>query len=229
MVTIFHGDNTSASREAFISQKQNAPDHISLRAGEFSITDLLQAFQGSKLFSQTTTVFIENLLTKTKAEKELDAIANCIVDNDAASTFLWEAADVSRKITSLFPKAKIQLFRLPSSLFQFVDSLGLKQQDELIKLFHQTLESTDVVIIVAMLQRQIRLLLGVKEQAEIDEVKKLAPWQKSKLERQVNAFSRYALLKLHEKLFRLDFNQKTGESALPLTTSIDFFLLSLYH
>ena len=82
-----------------------------------------------------------------------------------------------------------------------------------------------------MLIRQIRLLIALSENGNtrdvIDEVKRLAPWQKSKLAKQAGYFSTQELLKIHEALYKMDLASKTSSFPLSLTETIDFFLLDL--
>ena len=81
-----------------------------------------------------------------------------------------------------------------------------------------------------MLQRQFRLLLAVSEENSkdsIDEITRLAPWQKSKLEKQARLFQVDKLLSIYKKLYQIDLAQKTGNLPFSLTASIDFLLADL--
>ena len=80
-----------------------------------------------------------------------------------------------------------------------------------------------------MLVRQIRILLALSEKSseQIDEVKRLAPWQLNKLQRQAVSFTPSQLIDLHTQLFEIDRDMKTGELSTPLSTTIDILLLSI--
>ncbi|MBI2622551.1 MAG: hypothetical protein HYW64_00425 [Candidatus Levybacteria bacterium] len=55
----------------------------------------------------------------------------------------------------------------------------------------------------------------------------MAPWQKSKLQRQAFLFTKDALTKNFAQLYAIDLAQKTGSLSLSLIQTIDFFLLDL--
>jgi hypothetical protein len=123
-----------------------------------------------------------------------------------------------------------RVFKLPQTLFVFLDSFKPGNGKILIKLFHQTIETTEPEMVFFMLVRQIRLLLAVSEQARdetIDELKRLAPWQRTKLEQQAKQFGPEELKKIYARLFLIEQGQKTGNLPNTILTSIDFFLLSI--
>ena len=80
-----------------------------------------------------------------------------------------------------------------------------------------------------MLIRQFRLLLALREKStvHIDEVKRLAPWQMGKLQKQALLFSPEKLVFLYSQLADIDANHKIGKLSLPLDSTIDIFLLEI--
>ena len=66
-----------------------------------------------------------------------------------------------------------------------------------------------------------------RKKPSIDEVVRLAPWQKSKLERQTRTFSLEQLKQIYSKLYEIEIAQKTGDSSLSLSQNIDFLLLEM--
>lgn len=227
MITIFHGEDTAASRQAFL--QLHSSDTVQLSSDVLSVTDLLQVLQGGGLFNDPKTVAIEDLLGKRKKSQELDSLIDTLIKEKNHHILLWEGKELSTSQLGKFKQAEIRKFALPQTLFQFLDSLKPNNASALVRLFHETLQSTPPEMIVFMITRHVRLLLAVSSQpvAQIDETKRLAPWQKTKLERQARLFSETELLSLHEKLFRIDLETKTGASTVPLPTRIDFFLSSL--
>lgn len=91
------------------------------------------------------------------------------------------------------------------------------------------MSQTPEELIFFMLIRQFRLLLAVSEEGidSIDEMKRIAPWQKSKLNSQARSFGKESLLDIYNKLYKIDSETKSGKSALTLTQAIDFFLAGL--
>ena len=61
----------------------------------------------------------------------------------------------------------------------------------------------------------------------IDELVRLAPWQKSKLERQAKYFSTVKLLNIYKKLLEIDLSAKTGNLPYSYGLAIDFLLLDI--
>ncbi len=80
-----------------------------------------------------------------------------------------------------------------------------------------------------MMIRQIRMLLGLIEPTAdaIDEVKRMAPWQKSKLQQQADRFEIAELKSLYSKLFEIEKAMKTGNLSMTLPETIDFLLLDI--
>ena len=61
----------------------------------------------------------------------------------------------------------------------------------------------------------------------IDEVKRIAPWQKSKIVRQASLFGEEKLKLIYKKLYKIDKTTKTGKSNLTLVQNIDILLLEI--
>ncbi len=228
MITIFHGDDTVSSRKQYILERETKTNPVAFDAEKLDITDLIQAVDGSGLFIDSVAIFIENLFSKSKPGKANDVITSYLLKTNAA-IFLWEEKLLTKKQLGIFPKANVKEYKLAQGIFQFLDTLQPQNQKTLLALFHKALQNADAEFIFYMLTRQIRLLLAIldtKASETIDEVVKLAPWQKGKLQKQANSFSKKHLVLLLEKLYEIDKSQKTGATPLTLTQSIDMFLLS---
>ena len=225
MITIIHGDDVVSSRKYLSEQKHNSKDPYSFEVESLSITDLVQVVEGGSLFSVDKYIFIENLLSSKKSQEE--PIQYIINHNGEAEFFLWEPKELTAKTISQFPKAKVHVFKFPQKLFSFLDSLIPKNSS--IPLFHELLTTTESELIFFMIIRQFRILLSLKEPANetIDEVKRMAPWQKSRLQKQASLFSKKKLVSLYNSLYEIELSQKTGFSAMSITDSIDFFLADL--
>ena len=80
-----------------------------------------------------------------------------------------------------------------------------------------------------MMIRQIRMLLGLIEHTnnDIDELKRLSPWQKSKLQNQVDLFEPERLLRIYSRLFETEKAMKTGNLTSDLTQTIDLLLIDI--
>ncbi len=238
MLILIHGDDIVSSRKYFLDQKNKYPDALLLEGGSVTLTDLAQIFEGGGLFDDSKTVFLEYLISKksrghranAKKPTEFGSLITYLETQSATNTiFLWENKELEKSSSSLFKKAEIKPFKLPQTLFLFLDSIKPGNDKQLIALFHKTLEASDAEMIFFMLIRQVRLLLGLLEQTDepIDELKRMAPWQKDKLKRQASLFKKEHLIKIYSNLFQLEVGQKTGGLSSPLTSAIDFLLLEI--
>ncbi len=227
---IIHGEDTATSRKFFHDSKEKKKQGASFDGASVTLTDITQTVDGGDLFETEKTVFIENFLSKRKPGKEFEDII-ALLNKTGFEVFLWEGKTLTKKQLSYFPKAQIKSFALPQMLFSFVDSI-VPNNANLIKLFHNGIENSEPELVFFMIIRQFRLLLCHSERSEesqnqIDEVKRLAPWQSSKLKKQASLFSQKKLIELYKKLYDIDLAQKTGALPYSLVQAIDFFLLQI--
>jgi len=229
MLTIIHGSDITASRKYFLDEKNKTTDAVLLDADQVNLTDLAQLFEGGGLFGETKYLFIEQLLSKKKKSTELTEILSYLEKNANEHTIIiWEGKDLDQGTLKAVKNANVKAFKLPQTLFQLLDALQPGNGKTLIALFHQTIQNSEAEMIFFMLVRQIRILLALSDNTNpIDEVKRIQPWQKNKLESQAKRFDLTHLLDLYDKLFQLELGQKTGGLSLSLTAAIDFFLLEV--
>lgn len=231
MITIIHGDSTDESREYFLKKKTTFRNVISLADQDITKEVLINFFSGGNLFYEEKNLAIENLLSKNKTSKNLDELIEILNENEKKSNIIiWEEKEVSQKNLNLFPKASIQSFKIPKFIFNFLDNIKPGNGNVLIVTFNKLLENTPVEIILYMMIRQLRLLIAVsssKKEDTIEELGKMAPWQKGKLERQADFFDRDNLISLYHKLYNIDLSSKTGALPAPTAHAIDFLLLDI--
>jgi hypothetical protein len=230
MLTLIHGDDSIASRNYYIQLKQKSVDPIVLEGESITLTDLMQIFEGGGLFNASKNVFIEQIISKKKKTSDYEKIFSYIQKISEDNTIIiWENKEIEKSAVNRLKTATIKIFKLPQTLFLFLDNLKPGNGKMLVSLFHKTMETTETEMVFFMLIRQFRFLLALSEKsdAEIDEVKRLAPWQKTKLEKQTTAFGKEKLLELYTNLFTLEVGQKTGTLSLPLPSAIDFFLFEI--
>lgn len=217
MITLIHGDDIVASRNYFLLEKKKYPNSSIYNGKDLGYIELIELLQPRNLFFEKEAVFIENLFSK----KELfSKLADSKLD-----IFLWEGKEISSvELTKL--KAVNKLFKLPQSFFSFLDSVRPNSSQNVV-LFRHALKNTSEEMIFYMLIRQFRLLLAVSDGKDgIDEAKRLAPWQRTKLTKQAAYFGKENLKKIYNKLYKIDLGIKTGETET-LAPSIDFLLLDI--
>ncbi|HSW96438.1 MAG TPA: hypothetical protein VLF89_01295 [Candidatus Saccharimonadales bacterium] len=230
MITVIHGEDIAKSRRFFIEQKQQYNDVIFLNGQGITLTEIMQVFEGNGLFSEEKYVFIEDFFSKKKASKETDEIIKVINQNQSdAHIYIWESKDITAGQLKKFTAVSNHQFKIPQTLFSFLDAIKPGNGKILIQLFHQTLTDEDAQFLFVMLTRQFRLMLGVSESTEnpIEEVKRMAPWQKGKIQKQAGLFSIHSLKESYERLFQMEYGMKTGKLSMSLEQVIDFFLLQL--
>lgn len=230
MITIIHGDDIATSRSVLNDVRVKKPEALFVDGQTTTLTDLIQQMESGGLFTNEKTIIIERLYTKKKSLKEFEALVAYLqtktLDNEI---ILWEDKELDKKSLSLFQHATVKKYKLPQTLFLFLDSLKPNNGKELVKLSHKVLTVTEEEMVFFMLIRQVRLLLALREKssAQIDEVKRLAPWQMNKLQKQANLFTINQLLGLHKKLFLIDKGLKTGELATDLSVALDILLIDI--
>lgn len=240
MITIIHGDDVVSSRDYLREEKQKHKESIFFEGKKITLTDLVQNIQGSGLFSDTKTIFIENFLTGVKkTSKDAKEIIDFIINNHKSSNiFLWEPKEFSKRELFAFKNAVAKNFKLPQNIFIFLDNIKPGNPKNHISLFHKTLKAgVKEELIFFMIQRQFRLLLSLchpersegsqNDNGTIDELIRLAPWQKGKLERQANLFTQTQLKRIYNNLYKIDYGLKTGRLNLTLSQAIDFLLYEI--
>lgn len=228
MITLIHGEDTEASRNYYFDLKKKSKIALTLDGVSLTLTDLQQAIDGQDLFGETKNVFIENLLSKRKSTKDIEQFV-AVINSSGADIIVWESKELTPKQSGLFGKATARVFKIPSTIFTFLDGVRPHNGKQLLELFHKTLEDKDPEFVLFMLTRLVRTLLALQDNSknQISEVSRMAPWQRGKVEKQATLFTAVQLIDVHSKLFALELGMKTGGLTLPLAQSMDLLLLSL--
>ena len=221
MINIIHGDDNTASRDFFAKQK--TLESIAYDAENLSMIELAQSLQGSGLFEGGNKIFIENLFgRKAKNVEQITQLLNQYSKN--SDIYIYSDKILPAKTLKEFKNSQENPFKIPQTIWAFVD--GIKPNNPAnIGLFRSALSSNELEIVFSMLLRQFRLLLGLG--SNIDEAKRLAPWQIGKLQRQKSNFGEEKLKSIYKKLYKIDRQSKTGSTNLNLTQSIDMLLLDI--
>lgn len=230
-IYIIHGDDIVSSRKFLREQKQKLHSP-SVFDGDVDLQDLIQITQGGGLFGNEKKVFIENFFSKNKLNtSKTKGIIDYINKNQSSSdVFFWEEKELQKKYLNLFNNPTVKIFMIPKTIFLFLESIRPVNYKNSINLFHKALQNTEAELIFFMLQRQFRMLAAVsdkKTRETIDEVIRLAPWQRGKLEKQARLFSIDKLLEIYRRLYEIELAQKSGGLPYSLANAIDFFLLSI--
>lgn len=229
MITIIHGNDIETSRNHFFEQKQNAKSFVLIDGENLLFSTFFQLIENSTLFSERPTLFIENFFTKNKLTEETKSITKYINENKKLDIVFWELTELTKTQQALLTNTQIKTFSFPRNIFLFLDNIKPANSKYLISLYKNLRKSTDDEVIFFMIIRQFRLMIGLLNNKgnNIDEVKKLASWQVSKLKNQLKFFDKDGIIKTYKKLFDTDLGVKTGKLPNSYEKSIDFLLASL--
>ncbi len=225
MITLIHGNDTLSSRKFFLDQRD--AESLTFDVENINLVEFEQSLSGSGLFGSSKKIFIENLFTR-KSTKNTDSIGKLLTAYKDAEVFFWADKEVGVKALSSFPKIENKSFKIPQNIWNFLDNLRPNSSSNVTS-FHRTLKESETEIIFAMIIRQFRLMLGLIQNSNenIDEVKRIAPWQKTKILRQASLFGEEKLKTIYKKLYKIDKSTKTGKTNLTLTQNIDILLLEI--
>lgn len=231
MVTLIHGDDTVSSRKYLIELKSTSDNATTLDGKELNLDELVQTLKSNSLFSDEKNIFIENFFSK--KNKELEEAIDLINKNSNLNIVIWDENELSKSQLSAFSKAKIKFFKIPKTIFSFLDNLAPNSTRNVLS-FHEALKNSDENFLFSMIIRQFRLLLVLRSEiplrgtldSQIDELKRLSPWQIEKLQRQSQMYTIEQLKKIYNRLYETDLSIKTG--VYPnLTNAIDILLLDI--
>lgn len=224
---ILHGDDIVASRKALNQKFQRAraedKEVVRFNGNQLTLNELQQALESKSLFGSERLIIIENLLSsspnKTKTE-----LLGYLKKTPFTNLILWEGKEV-KKLNN-FKKAEIQLFKLPPTIFYFLDSLAPGKGEDSLSYLHVCFKQGSAEMVFYMLAQQIKYLIMAVDLGEKGLVG-LHPFRKEKILRQAKKFTLPHLLSLHRKLLKIDWQQKTGQAPFPLSSQLDLLITSL--
>lgn len=225
MITLLHGDNTVASRtalHALLASLRDKQVHIRhLLAKDVDIPNLESALGTTSLFASDHCVVIEELMSLPKSKKK-DSIISFIQSSNA-TVVMWEKKALTPTQIKQFSGARIQVFKTSSAIFTWLDALDPKNDANMLVLFGKAVKHDGVELCFAMLARQIRLLIQIKE----GKIPPISPFAVSKLQKQAKDFTLSHLLFLHRGMVHADEQQKTSTSPLALHENLTLLLLNM--
>lgn len=230
MILIIHGNDIASSRNFYFEEKNKVKNSVVLNGENLDYNQLFQNAENKTFFEDKNALFIENFFSKNKVNTtSFKEIINYVNANKNLDIVFWENDEISKTSLSQLKNAAVKNFSFPQNLFLFLDNLKPGNGKNSITLFHEIIKNTEAELVFFMMIRQFRLLIAQTEvsQNQIDEVKRMAPWQISKFKKQLSYFDKKTLINLHNRLFEIELNHKTGKVPYSLEKSIDFFLIDL--
>jgi hypothetical protein len=219
MITLLHGNYSEASRKEYIRLKSEAKGK-EIRALDGKTLDpaaLTQALESNSLFGGDTIVFIENLFGKLGRKVKLIESLSVILNNSSADIVLWEDKELGVTVLKNLPKAKVTAFKIPSSIFQFLD--GIVPDAKM-----PVLPSEPAELVFAMLVRRVRQLIQIKDTVTPEGMQ---GWQAARLTRQAKLFTMERLVGLYKTLLDCEYATKNGSAPFTMSQYIEQILVDL--
>lgn len=222
-VKVYCGEDIVSSRKAFLEDLQGLKlrdfELIRVQGKDFEKNFAVLAIESPSLFGQNKALAIESFLSGQKSE-EKEKIIEYLGGVADFPVIFWEGKEFTKAEQEKFPANFVfKLYKIPQTLFSFLDSLTPGEGFNNLSNFEKTLKTVDALFLFQMLIRQFRLLIMSRE-----DLVKLAPWQKAKLKKQASLFDEKHLFFLHKRLLKIDFQQKTSSSPFDLKASLELFV-----
>lgn len=173
----------------------------------------------TKSLFEKDSLYIFDQLTKLP-EKELKWLNNN-EKNLNINFVLYHTNFIPAKILRLLPKHKVEEFKLPRLIWNFLDSFYPGNSKKCLYLLHKVCENEPVEFVLALLSRRLKDLYIAKiDPKDLD----YAAWRVSKLKTQSKRFTKEQLKEVISALASADVEAK--QSKLPLLTSLDLIITS---
>ena len=228
MIRLIHGDNQLLSRQALITELEQAKKQqmliFRLEAKTLQFAQLETAITGQDLFASPSCLVIEGLLSLPKSALQAKLIEFVCAHHQPLKIILWEPKELGKVALRPFlaAEAEISLFKPTDTLFAWLDSLSIPYSTSMMQKQRLAFKENEVELCFALLIGRIRLLIQIAD----GETPKGAPFYIQKLRTQAQRFSVTQLLAVHQKLVAIDWRQKTSTSMLDLASELDLLWLT---
>jgi len=203
MITIFHGDNISASRNDFLQFLDSFKDaevyHLEAKLAD--LNQLGNFISGGSLFGGKKVLAIDNFLSLPKAVA--DKLVPQLLKSDLDIVF-WQDKTLTAAQLKLFPQAKVIGFKADNLVFTCLNSLRPKNLSGFIPLYRK-------VVTDGLFDLFLYLLKGNRR-------------------RSLQSYCKYdkkLVVKVYLQLIELEFQYKSGQLALPKELALERVVLPL--
>lgn len=219
-IIVLHGDDVIKSRqrlEKFIEVAKNRQWDI--RRLDDSFMGITPGISATSLFGNESLFLIEdpNSLTKYDLEwikdKTTKISGNLVIYSD---DFLGK-----RFIGSLPKDIKIEEFKLPKIIFQFLDFFYPENVKGALELLHEVIKYEPIEFVFALLSRHLRNLFWVKMSTQ---AVPFQSWQIARLKSQASRFGDGRVENIINELSKIDIDVKTSKA--DLLSSLDLLIIT---
>jgi len=225
MLTIICGENTIEAYNFFLEKKKEFIDkkYEVLEIDSSAIEELIRwQSKNLSLFASKKVFFTRDLNKKiNKKNEKFLKIINQLVADKKIEIFDFEEA-VEKRALKIQKNILIEEFKLPVSIFNFLDSVYPDNLRTVMKNLYLLSKSTAMELIFFMLNKRIRQLLMIKLNQKI---KNLQLWQLKKLSYQAKFWPKERLIQFYQTLFQLEIKIKTSSNPFDLKKSLELLLV----
>lgn len=204
MIYIFHGDNQKESRTALNQFLESNPksDILKLDFKQIDLTQITSFLQTQSFLTPQKILAFNNFFSLPKPTQ--DKIKKIIDTTNECDVVIWQDKTISPTQLKTFPKSQIQNFKLDNKLFTCLNTIKPKNLKNFIPLYHQVIQADLYDLFLYLAKNNIR--------------KQLTGYPK---------FSPIILKKIYLQLIELDFQNKTGQLAIPKEIALERIFINL--
>jgi len=218
-ILIIHGDDAETSYKRLkevIEKSKNKNYKIIYFNDRLNLEEIIT---NPSLFEEKRIVVIENY--KNVNKKDINFLINNL-NKYESNVIIYDKGIIELKSLKYFKKyAKTEEYKLPKTIYKFLDSFIPGNSKHCLKLFHNLIEKDNIEYVFAILVKHIKDLYIVKK-----DVNYLSYpfWRIQKLKYQSSKYSEIKLEKIIEILATIDVDSKT--SKMKLVDSLDLLIAS---
>lgn len=204
MVYIFHGDNQFDSRTAFnnLLKDYANTDLLKLDGKNIDLNIINNFLQSSSLFNDKKVLAISNLFSAPKAS--LDKLPKILNQIDNHDIIIWQDKKLNPTQLKTFPQAKVEVFQLDNKLFACLNSIKPKNLKNFIPLYEDMLKQGIYDLFLYLLKGNLR--------------KQLTSYTR---------FDKTILKRAYLQLIELDYQNKSGQLAIPKELALQRIIINL--
>lgn len=230
MLTVIAGEDSSASRTAFVALKKDYENkgYVIQEITPSLIPQIVKEAGGVvDLFGREQVYAVSNAssIYKGRAKTPQKEAVIAISKDPNIHLLDWEEGKSSYDLASFKKVATSFAEHKPArSIFDLLESVYPGNRSSFFALLTLVLETQAVEFVYNLLWKHVRKLL-IATEGYVDP--KTHPWQKGKILSQAKKWNQPGLLRLYEALARIDVSQKTGATPYSLKESLE--LVMWYH
>lgn len=223
---LIHGENLVQSREKLdqLLQKLSSKSQvIKIEGKKLTLNQLHQHLRSTGLFTDQKTLVIFGLLSMPQSALK-KKLVQTFKDYSDTSVIFYEEKNVHAATIKSLNLSPVYQFKPDVLVFKFLDNFSPRQAPQALQYLDQLQQSNQSLdMVFALLAMRVRQLI----QAASPQKLKTSPWQKQRLVNQAELFTSSSLVSVHQQLYRIDLQHKTGINPPDLYTQLHQLLLSL--